>query len=131
MPDTCTITCLCGWSEEFSSSYAGLQIECPKCGKGHRVAMFGAQDTTVDMSTLDHLLGREAPVSVRFRPLLLVSLALALIVSAIALPLLWNSWPVNLAVVGGALSWPVAVALAWFGQARHLRRAKRLAASAN
>jgi hypothetical protein len=89
--------------------------------------MFGAQGAAVDMSTLDHLLGREAPVSVRFRPLLLVSLLIALVVSAIALPLLWNSWPVNAAVVGGALSWPVAVALAWFGQARHLRKLKRAA----
>lgn len=125
MPDTCTIVCPCGWREEFSSGYSGLQIECPKCGKGHRVAMFGASGTAVDMSTLDHLLGREAKVSVRFKPLLLVSLVLALLTSAIALPLLWNSWPINAAVVGGALSWPVAVGLAWFGQIRHIQRAKR------
>jgi hypothetical protein len=88
--------------------------------------MFGAADTTVDMSTLEQLIRPERPrVSVVFRPLLLLSLVTAVLVSAIALPLLWHNWPVNAAVVGGALSWPLAVALAWFGQARHLARANR------
>jgi hypothetical protein len=62
---------------------------------------------------------------VAFRPLLVLSAVVAVLVSAVALPLLWNNWPTNAAVVGGALSWPVAVALAWLGQARHLKRADR------
>lgn len=88
--------------------------------------MFGARDTTVDMSTLEKLVHPEKPVvSVQFRPLLVLSLVIALVVSAIALPLLWHDWPTNAAVVGGALSWPIAVALAWLGQIRQVKRAKR------
>lgn len=125
----CKVDCPCGWTEIFSKAYSGLQIECPRCGKAHRIPMFDETpaDEGIDMSTMNRLLqqdeaGAGAPrVTVPFRPLFLLALVFALLVSAIALPLLWNHWPVNAAVVGGALSWPLAIGVAWLGQRRQLK----------
>jgi hypothetical protein len=59
---------------------------------------------------------------VNFRPLALFTAALAVLAAAIALPLLWRQWPTNAAVVGGLLSWPAAVCVAWLGQKWQRRR---------
>jgi ribosomal protein S27E len=128
----CKVDCPCGWTEVFSRAFSGLQIECPRCGKTHRIPTFGETpaDEGIDMSTMDKLLrpqdepdGAAPPrVTVPFKSLFVLSVVIALLVSAVALPLLWDRWPVNAAVVGGALSWPVAIAVAWLGQIRHRRR---------
>jgi len=133
VPETkCKVDCPCGWSEVFSRAYSGLLLECPRCGKSHRIPTFDAPDAdaAIDMSTMKRLLDQSAeapPVSVPFKPLLLLSCVFAVVVIAVSLPLLWNRWPANIAVAGGAAAWPVAIAVAWLGQARQLR-AKKLGA---
>ncbi|MCG3185323.1 MAG: hypothetical protein ICCCNLDF_03538 [Planctomycetes bacterium] len=130
MPETkCKVDCPCGWSEVFSRAYSGLLLECPRCGKSHRIPTFDAPDAdaAIDMSTMKRLLDQPAeapPVSVPFKPLLLLSCVFAVVVIAVSLPLLWNRWPANIAVAGGAAAWPVAIAVAWLGQARQLRAKK-------
>lgn len=130
MPETkCKVDCPCGWSEVFSRAYSGLLLECPRCGKSHRIPTFDAPDAdaAIDMSTMKRLLDQPAeatPVSVPFKPLLLLSCVFAVVVIAVTLPLLWNRWPANIAVAGGAAAWPVAIAVAWLGQARQLREKK-------
>lgn len=128
MPQPLTIDCPCGWTDTFSKAYSGLLIECPTCGKSHRIPTFDSPeaDTGIDMSMMKKLLEPAGETSVNFKPLFTLSLAFAVVVSAIALPLLWERWPVNAAVVGGAFAWPLAIGTAWLGQRRHL---KKLAAS--
>jgi hypothetical protein len=63
-------------------------------------------------------------VRVVFKPLLLLSCVFAVVVIAVSLPLLWDRWPANVAVAGGAAAWPLAIALAWLGQKRQLRAAR-------
>ena len=125
----CKTECACGWTEVFSKAYSGLMIECPRCGKSHRIPTFDSPnaDADIDMSTMERLLDQqtthEVPrTSVPFKPLFLFACVFAVVVTAIALPLLWNKWPANAAVVGGALSWPVGIAVAWLGQRRHLSK---------
>lgn len=125
----CKVDCACGWTEIFSKAYSGLQIECPQCGKSHRIPTFDDKPTDegIDMSTMGQLLGsnmHEDPpaVTVPFKRLFTLALVIALVVTAIALPVLWNRWPVNAAVVGGALSWPLAISVAWWGQRRYIRK---------
>ena len=128
----CKVDCPCGWTEIFSKAYSGLQIECPLCGKAHRIPTFDetALDESIDMSTMEQLLhpdGEAAKpdtpvVTVPFKRLFVLALVVALLISAIALPLLWNHWPINAAVVGGALSWPVAISVAWLGQRRQIKK---------
>ncbi|MCZ7608313.1 MAG: hypothetical protein M5U25_20175 [Planctomycetota bacterium] len=59
-----------------------------------------------------------------FKPLLLLSCVFAVVVIAVSLPLLWDRWPANVAVAGGAAAWPLAIALAWLGQKRSVRPAQ-------
>ena len=128
----CKVDCPCGWTEIFSKAYSGLQIECPKCGKAHRIPTFDdtSLDESIDMSTMEQLLRPhgeparpDAPVvTVPFKRLFVLALVIALLISAIALPLLWDKWPVNAAVVGGALSWPLAISVAWLGQRRQVKK---------
>ena len=126
MSDTLVISCACGWSSSFTAAQRGLRIDCPQCGQGHRLPMFGAAGAAVDVSPLAGLTGAEtAPSRVAFSPLLLLSLFIAVAACAISLPLLWNHWPVNVAIAGGALSWPVAVAMAWLGQVRQFRKIRQ------
>lgn len=123
----CKTDCACGWSEVFSKAYSGLMIECPRCGKSHRIPTFDAPnaDADIDMSTMERLLDQQTATtpthtSVAFKPLFTLACVFAVVVTAIALPLLWNTWPVNIAVVCGAFSWPVGIAVAWLGQKRQL-----------
>ncbi|MBZ0137068.1 MAG: hypothetical protein K8I27_11915 [Planctomycetes bacterium] len=128
----CKVDCPCGWTEIFSRAYSGLQIECPRCGKTHRIPTFDKPnaDDAIDMSTMRQLLGNDsAPtpgtgprVTVPFKRLFVLALAIAVIISAIALPLLWGRWPVNAAVVGGAFAWPLAISVAWLGQTRQIKK---------
>lgn len=128
----CKVDCPCGWTEIFSKAYSGLQIECPRCGKAHRIPTFDETpaDEGIDMSTMNELLRPygepEKPVppvvTVPFKRLFFLALTIALLISAIGLPLLWDKWPINAAVVGGALSWPLAISVAWLGQRRHVKR---------
>ena len=79
------------------------------------------------MSTMDKLLHPDskpdAPtVTVPFKQLFLLALGIAIVISLITLPLLWNRWPINAAVVGGALSWPLAISVAWWGQRRQIKK---------
>lgn len=104
-------------------------IECPDCGKAHRIPMFDSPDADadIDMSTMERLLADQAAptarsVSVRFKPLFMVAVAFAVVVTAIGLPFLWSHWPINVALVGGAFAWPLAIAVAWLGQRRWLSR---------
>lgn len=130
MPEIkCKVDCPCGWSEVFSRAYSGLLIECPRCGKSHRIPTFDAPDAdaAIDMSMMKRLLDQADPpprVRVVFKPLLLLSCVFAVVVIAVSLPLLWDRWPANIAVAGGAAAWPLAIALAWLGQKRQLRAAR-------
>ncbi|MCB9932362.1 MAG: hypothetical protein H6841_02970 [Planctomycetes bacterium] len=129
MPEIkCKVECPCGWTEVFSRAYSGLLIECPRCGKSHRIPTFDAPDAdaAIDMSTMKKLLDQpsEPRVSVLFKPLLLLTCAVALVAICVSLPLLWNRWPVNVAAAGGALAWPLAVSVAWLGQARQRNKAR-------
>ena len=139
MPDQpnikCKAECACGWTEVFSRAYSGLLIECPRCGKSHRIPTFDAPDadSAIDMSTMARLLQQDAPetpastarVLVLFRPLLILSCVIAVIVAALAMILLHGRYPADIAIAGGALSWPIAVCVAWFGQARQLKKMAR------
>lgn len=130
MPEIkCKVDCPCGWSEVFSRAYSGLLLECPRCGKSHRIPTFDAPDAdaAIDMSTMKRLLEQpadSAAASVPFKPLLLLSCVFAVVVIGVSLPLLWDRWPVNVAVAGGAAAWPLAIAVAWLGQVRQLRAKK-------
>ena len=139
MPDDpeikCKASCSCGWTEVFSRAYSGLMIECPRCGKTHRIPTFDAPDadSAIDMSTMQRLLQQDPPenaptgrrVSVQFKPLLIMACVFAVVVAALGLLLLRNHFPVNIAVAGGALSWPLGVSVAWFGQGRQLKKLSR------
>lgn len=128
----CKVDCACGWTDVFSKAYSGLMIECPDCGKSHRIPTFDSPDADadIDMSTMKRLLNQQTPetgrrVAVRFKPLFFLACTFAFVVSVVALPLLWREWPANVAVVGGAFSWPLAIAVAWLGQRRQLRKSAR------
>ncbi|MCB9896010.1 MAG: hypothetical protein H6839_16370 [Planctomycetes bacterium] len=127
----CKASCSCGWTEVFSRAYSGLMIECPQCGKNHRIPTFDAPDadSAIDMSTMHQLLEQDPPAGprpgVQFRPLLIFSCVVAAVVAALGLLLLRNHFPANVAVAGGALSWPLGVSVAWLGQVRHRKKLSR------
>jgi hypothetical protein len=136
MPDApeikCKVDCACGWTEVFSKAYSGLQIECPKCGKAHRIPTFDAPDADadIDMSTMERLLEQQQPhakprASVTFKPLFIFACVFAVVMTAVWLPILWHDWPTNVAVVGGAFAWPLGIAVAWLGQGRQLAKQNR------
>jgi hypothetical protein len=125
-----TINCACGWRETFSRGYSGLQIQCPQCGKEWRIPTFHATaEPEYDMKTLNRLIGEspEAPaVTVHFKPLFLLSLAvgvvavLASVALAAAGVIAW--YPMAVVIAGGGLSWPLGISVAWWGQSRQVRK---------
>ncbi len=137
-PATATrIDCPCGWTDAFARGYSGLQIHCPRCGKRHRIPTFDAPqaDDEIDMKAMNKLLQRRADngdvPGVNFPLLLIAASCIAVLVAALALILMRPISPATIAVAGGALSWPVAMAVAWMGQARYRRRANRQATQAD
>ena len=137
----CKASCSCGWTEVFSRAYSGLMIECPRCGKNHRIPTFDSPDadSAIDMSTMQRLLQQDPPenapaaprVSVQFKSLFVLSCVFAVVVASLALLLLRNHFPVNIAVAGGALSWPLGIAVAWLGQFRQRRELSGADSSSN
>lgn len=125
-----SIDCACGWRETFSRGYGGLQIQCPQCGKEWRIPTFHEMaEPEIDMETLNRLLDRkpESPaVSVPFKPLFLLSLAVGVValIAAVALAaanvIAW--YPMAVVIGGGGLSWPLGVSVAWWGQSRQARK---------
>ena len=129
-PTKCKVDCPCGWTDVFSASFSGLLIDCPKCGKRHRIPMFGAPraDDEIDMQTMERLLETQqdtSRVSLNFPRLLLYALAFAVAAAVVALLLVRPIMPHAVAVAGGALSWPLAMFVAWMGQKRYAKQAKK------
>ncbi|MHC4839375.1 MAG: hypothetical protein ACYTDT_00230 [Planctomycetota bacterium] len=120
------VDCDCGWSGDFENSQAGVQIECPECGKIHRVPTFSGNDESVDVATLNRLLGRENTPSevttVNFAPLFKLSCVVGLVVIVCAFVFVRSSLPATLGVAGIGLGWPLGVGWAWYSQTRFLRK---------
>ncbi len=127
----CKVDCPCGWTDVFNSAFSGLLIHCPQCGKRHRIPMFGEAriDDDIDMKVMAKLLERpeenRVEVSVKFPRLVLYTLAFALVTACLALLLVEPRMPNGVAVAGGALSWPLAICVAWWGQNRHRKQVSK------
>lgn len=132
METKCKVDCPCGWTDVFSSAYSGLQLDCPRCGKRHRIPMFGQPqaDDEIDMDVMSKLLKQDssASTSVNFKPLLLGTLAFAAVASVIGTVLVFalaapeRTLVFTATVVGGSFAWPLAISVAWLGQKRQLKR---------
>lgn len=127
------VACDCGWTESFSRGYSGLVVECARCGRMHRVAMFatGAVDDDAEVKrVMDKLLQQQstqrgqppAAPSVRLKPLFLASGAVCVAAVLAAAIFARPFYPLGVVVVGGAASWPLGLFVAWLGQRRQLQR---------
>ena len=126
MTEKLTIECECGWAAEFDKSQSGLEIECPECGKIHRLPTFCGKEESVDMATLNRLLGREnttaAPTTLNFAPVFKLSCAVGVLLIIIAVVFMRGSLATMLGVAGIGLGWPLGVGWAWFSQRRYLHK---------
>lgn len=120
-----SVECECGWRQTFSIAYAGVTVQCTQCGLQHTVPTFGRDDHGIDMPLMEKLLARHNAPRVHFKPLLLAALAFAVVVAALALLFVRPLVPHAVAVAGGALAWPIAIAVAWWGQKRQLAAVAR------
>jgi hypothetical protein len=130
MTEHTTVNCECGWSKAFPKTQGGIIIDCPECGKRHRVPMSDQQPFNhEDRLVMHRLLGDAMPESrtqqptVNFKPLVLIVLAVAVVIAGLALAFIRPMMPHAIAVAGGALSWPLAMTVAWWGQRRYLKAA--------
>ncbi|MEE9312537.1 MAG: hypothetical protein V3V10_09025 [Planctomycetota bacterium] len=121
-----SIECDCCWIGEFKSTQSGLQIECPNCGKIHRVPTFSGEGDSVDMAILNRLLGREnAPsetTTVTFAPIFKLACAVGAVLFLVGILLVPGSLPVKAGVAGIGLGWPLGIGWAWFSQRRYLKK---------
>ena len=132
----CKVECKCGWTEVFSSQFSGVIIECPECGKTHLIPTFQGEalDDSIDVSTMNRLLQQQqetAPaaqprVTVPFRQLFVlactVSVLLAVVMTILYFVALKDHPVAVVAIIGGGLSWPLGISVAWLGQRRQLRK---------
>lgn len=117
--------CPCGWTDTFSRGFAGLIIECPRCGKAHRlptVGDLGADD--LDSRAVQRILSRmsDAPETISLRPWLLLSLGICVVAAVLAAALARPFMPWGVVIIGGAASWPLGLLVARWGQRRQARR---------
>jgi hypothetical protein len=122
------VKCPCGWTDTFSRGYSGLVIECATCGRNHRIPTVdsrGADD--LDPAEVQRIMARMEPsrVSVNLRPMFIAS-AVVCVIAAIAAVIFFHDkfYPMGVVVVGGALSWPLGLWVAWLGQRRQLKKAQ-------
>ncbi len=135
--DRVTVACDCGWTDTFSRGYSGLVVECPRCGRMHRVAMFASgtgEDSQADQEVkrvMDQLLRqqqRDVPTTsdavarVSFKPFFLASAGLCAVAVLVAALFARPFYPLGVVIIGGAASWPLGLWVAWLGQRRQLRR---------
>lgn len=120
-----TVICECGWRKSFPASQGGITVQCEQCGLQHTVPAFPRDDHGIDMALMKNLLARDNPPRVHFKPLLLGALLFSVIVAALSFALVRPLVPHAVAVAGGALSWPVAIGVAWLGQLRQRARDAR------
>lgn len=117
--------CDCGWTDTFSRGYSGLVIECPKCGKNHRIPIVqsdGADD--LDPAAVQRIMSRMEPsrVSVNLRPMFIASAVVCVIAAITAVAFFHDRfYPMGVVIVGGALSWPLGLWVAWLGQRRQIK----------
>jgi hypothetical protein len=138
IPTMCKVECECGWTDVFSSGYSGIIIDCPECGKRHRIPTFHSRpevDEQIDAEVMKRLLGDHMPEmpakpSVNFKPLVLLATAIAVVVAVLAMLLIRPILPNAVAVAGGAISWPIAMLVAWWGQRRYLKAGAATSSSA-
>jgi len=126
-PPMFIVRCPCGWTDTFSRGFAGLVIECLRCGKCHRIPTVqagGADD--LDPAFVQRMMQRMnkpgAP-RVNLRPFFAAS-ALVCVLAALAAGVFYRDkfYPMGVVIVGGALSWPLGLWVAWLGQRRQLRK---------
>ncbi|MCF6228059.1 MAG: hypothetical protein L3J82_05230 [Planctomycetes bacterium] len=126
MAESVSIECDCGWIGEFKSTQAGMQIECPECGKIHRVPTFSGKVESVDMATLNRLLGREntpsVATTVTFAPIFKLACAVGAVLFLVGILLVPGSLPVKAGVAGIGLGWPFGMGWAWLSQRRYLKK---------
>jgi hypothetical protein len=123
------IECPCGWHEVFTRGYSGLEIECARCGRRHRIPIVGAADNDADNDArlvMEKLMPARLPdkahpeaaaSTVRLKPLFALS-AVACGLATVAAWALFRDkpWPMAVVLVGGAASWPLGLFVAWLGQ---------------
>ena len=119
-----SLLCPCGWRGTQSTATSGLVLECPRCGANLRVPGSGGPDG-VDRELM-HKLIQGPPAGLPLKPLFAASAVLA--VAAVALAVVGNlafGWPyrpVGIAIIGGGLSWPLGLFVAWLGQRSQRKR---------
>lgn len=132
------IECPCGWNQTFSRGYSGLEIECQRCGRTHRIPMVGMADAEADneaKAVMEKLIstqpyGHENPVpaeqTVRLKPLFLLSAVVCALAVVAALVFFHaKPWPMAVVIIGGAASWPLGLWVAWLGQRRQRKLAQQ------
>lgn len=132
-----TVACDCGWTDTFSRGYSGLVVECPRCGRMHRVAMFrsgtgaDSQDEIEIKRVMDQLLRQQqrddavtsdAVARVSFKPFFMASAGLCAVAVLVAALFARPFYPLGVVIVGGVASWPLGLWVAWLGQRKQLRR---------
>lgn len=120
------VKCPCGWTDTFSRGYSGLVIECLKCGKNHRIPTVDQQAADdLDPAMVQRIMGRmdSTRPSVNLRPMFLAS-AVVCVIAAIAAAVFYHDkfYPMGVVIVGGALSWPLGLWVAWLGQRRQIKK---------
>lgn len=120
------VNCPCGWTDTFSKGYSGLVIECLRCGKSHRIPTFA----TAGVDDLDPGFAQRMMAAMSVSPAPLVNLkpyfiasAVVCVIAAIASVFVRPYYPYGVVILGGALSWPLGLWVAWLGQRRQLKRA--------
>lgn len=108
------VSCNCGWSSEFPASSAGLEIECPDCGRIHRLPVFGNAGKN------------DETISVHFRGFFIASAVLFCVCVVVGFSAFDSFYPNGLVVVGAGAAWPLGLLAAWRGQTAQRRRGDRL-----
>lgn len=132
------IECPCGWTQTFSRGYSGLEIECQRCGRTHRIPMVGMADTEADneaKAVMAKLIntqpygqaqpGAAPEATVRLKPLFVLSAVVCVLAVVVALVFFHaKPWPMAVVIIGGAASWPLGLWVAWLGQRRQRKQAQ-------